>query len=61
VAGVGSVFLLTALAMLLTLVPFVGSSIVYVPVCLWQFAVEGRTNNGTDFGGLLRCDCGDDR
>jgi predicted PurR-regulated permease PerM len=43
VAGVGSVFLLTALAMLLTLVPFVGSAIVYVPVCLWQFAVEGRT------------------
>ena len=43
VAGVGSVFLLTALAMLLTLVPFVGSAIVWVPVCLWQFAVEGRT------------------
>jgi predicted PurR-regulated permease PerM len=43
VAGIGSVFLLTALAMLLTLVPFVGSAIVYVPVCLWQFAVEGRT------------------
>ncbi|MFZ1935320.1 MAG: AI-2E family transporter [Thermoguttaceae bacterium] len=43
VAGIGSVFLLTALAMLLTLVPFVGSAIVYVPVCLWQFAVAGRT------------------
>ncbi len=43
VAGIGSVFLLTAMAMLLTLVPFVGSAIVYVPVCLWQFAVEGRT------------------
>jgi predicted PurR-regulated permease PerM len=43
VAGIRSVFLLTALAMLLTLVPFVGSAIVYVPVCLWQFAVEGRT------------------
>jgi len=43
VAGVGSVFLLTALAMLLTLVPFVGSAIVWVPVCLWQFGVEGHT------------------
>jgi predicted PurR-regulated permease PerM len=43
VAGVGSIFLLTALAMLLTLVPFIGSAIVWVPVCLWQFAVEGRT------------------
>ena len=43
VAGIGSIFLLTALAMLLTLVPFVGSAIVWVPVCLWQFAVEGRT------------------
>lgn len=42
-AGIGSIFLLTALAMLLTLVPFVGSSIIYVPVCLWQFAVEERT------------------
>ena len=42
-AGGGSVFLLTALAMLLTLVPFVGSAIVYVPVCLWQFGIQGRT------------------
>lgn len=43
VAGVGSVFLLTALSMLLTLVPFVGAAIVWVPVCLWLFAVEGHT------------------
>lgn len=42
-AGVGSVFLLTALCMLFTLVPFVGAAIVWVPVCLWLFAVEGRT------------------
>jgi predicted PurR-regulated permease PerM len=42
VAGVGSVFLLTALAMLLTLVPFVGSALVWVPVCLWQFGVAQR-------------------
>jgi predicted PurR-regulated permease PerM len=45
-AGVGSVFLLTALSMLLTLVPFVGAAIVWVPVCLWLFAVEGRTTAG---------------
>jgi predicted PurR-regulated permease PerM len=43
VAGVSSVFLLTALSMLLTLVPFVGAAIVWVPVCLWLYAVEGRT------------------
>lgn len=42
VVGVGSVFLLTALCMLLTLVPFVGAAIVWVPVCLWLYAVEGR-------------------
>lgn len=42
-AGVGSVFLLTALSMLFTLVPFVGAAIVWVPVCLWLYAVEGRT------------------
>lgn len=43
VAGVGSVFLLALLCMLLSLVPFVGSAIVWVPVCLWLYAVEGRT------------------
>ena len=43
VAGVGSVFLLTVLSMLLTLVPFVGAAIVWVPVCLWLYAMEGRT------------------
>ena len=36
-------FLLTALTMLFTLVPFVGAAIIWVPVCLWLFAVEGRT------------------
>jgi predicted PurR-regulated permease PerM len=40
--GVSSVFLLTALAMLFTLVPFVGAAIIWVPVCLW-LGVEGRT------------------
>ncbi|MBN1395512.1 MAG: AI-2E family transporter [Pirellulales bacterium] len=43
VAGVGAVFLLTVLSMLFTLVPFVGAAIVWAPICLWLFAVEGRT------------------
>jgi predicted PurR-regulated permease PerM len=42
-AGVGSLVLLTALTMLLTLVPVVGSAIVWAPVCLWLLAVEGHT------------------
>ncbi len=41
-AGVGSVFLLTALAMLFALVPFVGTGLIWAPVCLWLFCVEGR-------------------
>ncbi len=43
VAGVGSVFLLSVLTMLLALVPFVGSAIVWGPVCFWLYAVQGRT------------------
>jgi len=43
VAGVGSVFLLSVLTMLLALVPFVGSTIVWGPVCFWLYAVQGRT------------------
>lgn len=42
-AGINSVFLLTVLSMLLTLVPFVGAALVWVPVCLWLYAVEGRS------------------
>jgi predicted PurR-regulated permease PerM len=42
VAGIGSIFLLTALSMLFALVPFVGAAAVWVPVCLWLLA-EGRT------------------
>lgn len=42
VAGISSVFLLTVLSMLLTLVPFVGAALVWVPVCLWLYAIEGR-------------------
>ena len=44
VAGVGSLVLLTALTMLLTLVPVVGSAIdLGASVCLWLLVVEGRT------------------
>jgi predicted PurR-regulated permease PerM len=43
VAGVGSVFLLTAMSMLFTLVPFVGAAIIWAPVCLWLYVGEGRT------------------
>jgi predicted PurR-regulated permease PerM len=42
-AGLGGVFLLTALSMLFTLVPFIGAAIVWVPACLWLYAIEGRT------------------
>jgi predicted PurR-regulated permease PerM len=41
-AGVRSVFLLPALSMLLTLVPFVGAAIVWAPVCLWLYAIQDR-------------------
>ena len=40
-AGVGSVFLLGVFTMLLALVPFVGSAIVWGPVCFWLYAVQG--------------------
>jgi predicted PurR-regulated permease PerM len=43
VAGLSSLFLLIALSMLLTLVPFVGAALVWAPACLWLFAIEGRT------------------
>ncbi len=41
--GVGSVFLLTVLAMLFAIVPFIGSAGVWVPVCLWIGFVDERT------------------
>ena len=52
-AGVGSVFLLTALTMLFTLVPFVGAAIIWVPVCLWLFAVQGHTVSAVVLARLL--------
>jgi predicted PurR-regulated permease PerM len=42
-AGVGSVFLLTVLAMLFAIIPFIGSAGVWVPVCLCLYFVEERT------------------
>jgi predicted PurR-regulated permease PerM len=42
-AGANSVFLLTALAMLFAIIPFIGSAGIWVPVCLWMYFVDGRT------------------
>jgi predicted PurR-regulated permease PerM len=41
-AGIGSILLLTALSMLLVLVPVVGAAIVWAPVCLWLAAKDHR-------------------
>ncbi len=41
-AGLGPVFLLMLLTMLLAMVPFVGCTAVWVPACLWLF-YQGRT------------------
>jgi predicted PurR-regulated permease PerM len=41
-AGVGSVFLLTALTMILSMVPFLGAASVWVSVCLWLLFFEQR-------------------
>ncbi len=46
-ADLPSVFLLTALAMLFAMIPFVGTTLVWVPACLWlhfyQVDGQGRT------------------
>jgi predicted PurR-regulated permease PerM len=42
-AGLQSVFLLTVLAMLLAMVPFVGTTVVWIPACLWLHFHDGRT------------------
>ena len=42
-AGFTSVFLLSVLAMLMAMVPFVGPPAVWAPACLWLFFYEGRT------------------
>jgi len=41
-AGVHAVFLLMLLAMLLAMVPFIGTAAVWVPVCLWLGFQDGR-------------------
>ena len=42
-AGVSQIFFLSALTMLLALVPFIGAAAVWVPVCAWIFLYEQRT------------------
>ena len=42
-AGFPSIFLLTVLATLLAMVPFIGPPLVWVPACLWLFFYEDRT------------------
>ncbi|MBM4001347.1 MAG: AI-2E family transporter [Planctomycetes bacterium] len=41
-AGMGSVFLLTLLTVLVALIPFVGAATIWVPVSLWVYFVEER-------------------
>jgi predicted PurR-regulated permease PerM len=41
-AGLGAVFFLTLLTMLLALVPFVGAAAVWLPASLWLYFGEGR-------------------
>jgi predicted PurR-regulated permease PerM len=43
VAGIPLAFLLTALTMLLAMIPFLGAAAVWIPTCLWLFLYEGRT------------------
>jgi predicted PurR-regulated permease PerM len=42
-AGANSVFLLTVLAMLFAIIPFIGSAGIWAPVCLWMYFVDGQT------------------
>lgn len=41
-AGIESVFLLMALTAVAAMIPFVGASLVWIPVCLWLLFVDGR-------------------
>ena len=42
-AGLDNVFLLMFLTMLLAMIPFVGSTGVWLPACLWLYFYEGQT------------------
>jgi predicted PurR-regulated permease PerM len=53
-AGASSVFLLTVLAMLFAIIPFIGSAGVWIPVCLWIAFVDDRLWPGI----LLAVYCG---
>ena len=41
--GFGSLFLLMVLAMLFSMVPFIGAAAIWVPACLWLYFYEERT------------------
>lgn len=43
------IFLLTALTILLAIVPFVGAAAVWVPVAVWIFFFQGETNEAGEF------------
>ncbi|MGA2032682.1 MAG: AI-2E family transporter [Thermoguttaceae bacterium] len=42
-AGFGAIFFFTVLAMLLSMVPFVGPPAIWIPACLWLYFYEERT------------------
>ncbi len=46
VAGVGSVALLTVATAMMAMVPFVGATIVWLPVCLYVYFYQGRPMAG---------------
>ena len=42
-AGMDSVFLLMFLTMLMAMIPFIGSTGIWLPVCLWLYFYDGHT------------------
>jgi predicted PurR-regulated permease PerM len=42
-AGLESVYLLTVLATLMAMVPFLGTAIIWAPVCCWLYFLKGQT------------------
>ena len=47
-AGVGAVFFLTGVTMLLAMIPFLGSAAAWGPVCLWLFLVDNHDGANTN-------------
>jgi predicted PurR-regulated permease PerM len=54
-AGVEAVFLLTVLAMLFAVIPFIGAAGVWLPVCLWMLFVEEPPRTGAAIGLAIYC------